>query len=129
MASMSISPVRTRRSEPIETFQILPSPILPVLAASAITPIEVVGGLGGDDDLQLDLRQEVDRVLRAAEVLGLAALTAEATNLGDGHAFDTVGEQRFFHVVELVRLDDGSDELEHDLEPLTHVCGFRMVGR
>jgi len=57
------------------------------------------------------LGDDVDGVLGAPVHLRLASLAAEARALGDGHALDAVGAQGLLHLVELVRLDDGGDEL------------------
>src|SRR5437879_5029481 len=43
----------------------------------------LVGQVIGDHDLDLDLRQEVHRVLAAAVQLGVALLAAKSTDLGD----------------------------------------------
>src|SRR2546427_12277908 len=61
--------------------------------------------------LDLDLGQEVDRVLRAPVELRVALLAAEAAHLGDGHADDTQLVERLLDVVELERLDHGLDLL------------------
>src|SRR5437016_2797994 len=66
-------------------------------------------------DLDLDLREEVDRVLRPAVQLRVALLAAEAANLGDGHADDADLGERLLHVIELERLDDGFHLLHLDL--------------
>ena len=72
-----------------------------------------------DDDVDLDLRDEVDLVLRSAVGLGVAALTPEAADLADGHAGDTGRLECVLDVVELERLDDCGDEL--------HLCSFVCV--
>src|SRR5258705_1749313 len=69
----------------------------------------------GDDDLDLDLRQEIHRVLTAAIHLGVTLLAAEAAHLGHGHADDAGARERFLHVVELERLDDRFDLLHPPL--------------
>src|SRR5262245_29607929 len=58
------------------------------------------------DDLDPDLRQEVDGVLRAAVELRVALLSPEAPDLRHGHADDTHARERVLDLVELVRLDD-----------------------
>ena len=60
-------------------------------------------------DLDLDLGQEIDDVLGAAIELGVALLAAEALDFGHGEAGDADLRQRFAHLVELERLDDGFD--------------------
>ena len=61
-----------------------------------------------------DLRHEVDRVLGAPVGLGVAALAAEALDLGQGEALDADRLQRLLHLVELERLDHCDDELHQD---------------
>src|SRR5437588_371073 len=61
----------------------------------------------GHDHLDLDLREEVHRVLTAAIELGVALLPPEPAYLRDGHADDPDRGQRLLDVVELERLDDG----------------------
>src|SRR2546423_3088240 len=65
--------------------------------------------------LELHLGNEVDRVLRAAVNLGVAALATESLHLGDRDAMDAELLKCGFHVVELERLDDGYDELHRSL--------------
>ena len=65
-----------------------------------------------DEDLELDLRDEVDLVLRPPERLALAALAAEALDLGDGEAEGAAGLEGVLHLLELVRLDHRGDELD-----------------
>src|SRR5688500_10309280 len=76
----------------------------------------LVDELVGDDDLHLDLREEIDRVLTAAIELGVALLAPETAHLGHRHADDADTGQGFLDVVELERLDDGFDLL-HGLTP------------
>src|SRR5580765_3552740 len=58
------------------------------------------------DDLDLDLRKEVD---------GVALLAAEAADLAHGHADDARVRERCLHVVELEWLDDRFDLLHRPL--------------
>ena len=67
------------------------------------------GLLLGHRHFQLHLRQEVDHVFGAAIEFGMAFLPAETLHLGDGDAGDPGFGQRFAHVVQLERLDDGHD--------------------
>ena len=67
----------------------------------------------GDRDLELDLRQEVDDVLRPAVQLSVALLAAEALHLGRGDPRHPGFRQRLAHVVHLEGLDDGHDHLHH----------------
>src|SRR5438034_913127 len=69
----------------------------------------LVGQVIGDHDLDLDLRQEVHRVLAAAVQFGVALLAAKSTDLGYRHAHDADAGERFLDVVELERLDDRLD--------------------
>ena len=111
MASTPRSPVRTRATSSTGTTQTLPSPIRPVCAALRMTSTTEVGVHVVDEDLDADLRHEVDGVLRTAVDLGVTALAAVAVRLADRHALDAEGLEGLPHLVELVRLDDGGDEL------------------
>src|SRR5918994_2968262 len=74
--------------------------------------VDHTGGVElADDDLDADLRDEVDLVLRTAVDLGVAPLAAEALDLADGQTGDADQLQGVLDVVELERLDDGGDEL------------------
>ncbi len=65
-----------------------------------------------DDDLDLHLRHEVDRVLGAAVHLGVPALASESLHLGHGEALDARARVNgVLHVVDLERLDDCNDQL------------------
>src|SRR5439155_4452129 len=68
-----------------------------------------------DDDLELHLRHEVDHVRTAAVDLFFAAGATEALDLGDRHALDADLAQRFFHFIELERLNDRLDLFQGDL--------------
>src|SRR5439155_1377809 len=57
------------------------------------------------------LGDELDGVLSSSVDLGVAALAAEAADLGHRHSGDVVRLERVLDVVELVRFDDGGDEL------------------
>src|SRR5689334_17268632 len=70
---------------------------------------DLVHEVVGHDDLDLDLGQEVDRVLAAPIELGMALLAPEAADLGDRHADDADAGQGFLDVVELEGLDDRLD--------------------
>src|SRR5262249_13334487 len=59
----------------------------------------------------LHLRHEVDRVLRPAVHLGVAALAAEALDLRHGESVDAELLDCRLHVIQLERLDDPYDEL------------------
>src|SRR6266542_3692036 len=63
----------------------------------------------GDDHLDLDLGQEIYDVLRTAVELGMALLAAETLNLRHREPADADIGERFAHLVELERLDDGFD--------------------
>ena len=92
----------------VET-KILPSPILSVLAAAMMAAIGGIDLIVGQDDLDLHLGQEVDDVFGAAIKLGMALLAAKALDLDHGQALDADVLKRFFHLVELERLDDRLD--------------------
>src|SRR5262249_48325917 len=63
-----------------------------------------------DQDLYLDLRHEVDRVLGAAVHLGVPTLAPEPLHLGDGEAVHTQVLYGALDVIELERLDDTDHE-------------------
>src|SRR5947207_2216852 len=71
----------------------------------------LVGEMIGNDDLDLDLRQEIDGVLTAAIELGVTLLPAEAPDLRDRHADHADSGECFLDVIELERLDDRFDLL------------------
>src|SRR3954453_9448263 len=64
-----------------------------------------------DEDLDADLRDQGDVVLRTAVDLGVALLPAVAADLADGHAGDAERLQRLADVLPLVGLENGGDEL------------------
>src|SRR6476646_26162 len=64
-----------------------------------------------DEHLHPDLGHEVDGVLRAAVDLAVPALATVPAGLADRHTGDPEGLQGLLHLLELVRLDDGGDEL------------------
>src|SRR5579884_3510600 len=64
-----------------------------------------------DQDLDPQLRHEVDRVLGTPVDLGVAPLPAEPLGLGQGHPLHARGGEGLFDLVELERLDDGHDQL------------------
>src|SRR5258706_9339491 len=66
--------------------------------------------VGLDRGLDLHFRQEVDHVFRAAVELGVPFLAPEALYFGDRDALHADRRERFTHLVELERLDDGGDE-------------------
>ena len=91
--------------------KILPSPILPVLAALTMASMQRSTSPSLTDDFDLHLGQEVDHVLGAAVQLGVALLAAEALDLGDRRARDADLGQRLAHLFEFERLDDRGDLL------------------
>src|SRR5665213_2560934 len=62
-----------------------------------------------DHDLDLHLGQKVDDVLRAAIEFGVAFLPSKTLGFGHGDPLQSHLLKRFFHLVELERLDDGFD--------------------
>ena len=80
-----------------------------------------------DEHLDLDLRDELDLVLVAAERLGLAALAAVALDLADGEAEDAGAPQRLLHLFELERLDDCGDEMSHACLSWRNVRMWRLA--
>ena len=103
------------RPAPRAETKIFPSPIFPVLAASAMASRQGLDLVVGDHDVELHLGQEVDDVLRAAVELGVPLLAPETLHLGRRHARDTQLRERLAHIVELERLDDGLDLLHSGL--------------
>ena len=91
--------------------KILPSPMRSVLAACWIASTARSTRLSSSDHLDFDLGQEVDHVLGASVQLGVPLLTAEALDLGHGHALQADLLQRLLDLVELERLDDRLDLL------------------
>src|SRR3954464_2141653 len=77
-----------------------------------------------DRGLDLDLRQEIDHVLRAAVELGMTLLPAEALHLGDGDPLHPDRRQRFADLVELERLDDCGNEF-HTPPMIRRTCLWR----
>src|SRR5690606_33459900 len=63
----------------------------------------------GNRHVDLHLRQKVDDVLGTAIQLGVSLLSTEAFDFGDGDALYADFRQRLAYVVQLERLDDGSD--------------------
>src|SRR4051812_42829536 len=63
----------------------------------------------GDHDLDFHLGQKVDDIFRAPVKFGVSLLPAKSLSLGDGDALESHFLKRFFHLVELERLDDGFD--------------------
>src|SRR5262249_52845603 len=82
-------------------------------SAGARRRLDQAGGLSRryviEQQLDLDLRQEVDDVLGAPIELGVAFLAAESLHFRDRHALDPFLGQGFLHFVELEWLDDCFD--------------------
>src|SRR5262249_30446085 len=70
----------------------------------------------GDNDLDLHFRQETDVVLLAAIDGRMTLLPAVPTHLAHGHPGDVELVQAVFHLVHLVRADDGLNEF-HESSP------------
>ena len=107
----------------------------------AVTDLAGLGGLDDrlDDlvdevaahrDFDAGLGHEVDDVLGPAVELGVAALAAEALDLGDRHAGDADLRERRADVVELEGLDDCGDQFHSSLPNIWTVCadGTRAGG-
>src|SRR3990167_1020860 len=86
----------------------------------AVTDLAGVGRLGdgfnhaiqlviSNGHVDFHLRQKVDHVFSATVQLGVALLPTEAFHFSDGDALHADLRQGFAHVVQLERLDDGSD--------------------
>ena len=63
----------------------------------------------GQDDLDLDFREEIDRIFAAAVNFRVALLAAKALHLGDGQALRAHSGQRLFNFFEFEGFDDGFD--------------------
>ncbi len=73
-----------------------------------------------NDDFDLHLGNEIDSVLGTAVGFGVALLTAEPTNLGDGHSLDSALIESVLDGFQLEMTDD-SFNLLHDYSPLSLV--------
>src|SRR3954466_10195206 len=67
---------------------------LPGAGARGNAPDRLVRELGGDSDLDPELRQEIHHIFSAAIDLGVPFLAAVALDLGHRHAVDTDRRQR-----------------------------------
>ena len=100
-----------RRSRPRS--QTLPSPILSVRAALMMASTAPSAPASSTSTSMRVLGVKV-AVLGAAVGLTVAALAAEALDLGDGHALDADLGEGGLHVLQLEGLDNGGDELHED---------------
>src|SRR6476660_3200776 len=64
-----------------------------------------------DGHLNSNLGHEINLIFGAPVDLGVRLLAAIAYDLGDGHAVDSGGGERFAYRIELEWLDDGCNEL------------------
>ena len=87
--------------------KILPSPILPVLAASTMAATAASTRLSGRTSLDFDFGEEIDGVFAAAINFGVAFLAAEPFDFADGHAFDADFAEGIFDFFQFEWLDDG----------------------
>ena len=110
-AASSVSPVRMRTTCSTGMTKILPSPILPVLAARQDGVDAALDVLALHHHLHLHLGQKVDHVLSATVELGVALLAAKALDLGDREARHAHLGQGLAHFIELEGFDDGNDLL------------------
>ena len=78
--------MRTRTTVSTGTDQTFPSPIRPVCAALTTTPIRSSASSSSTEDLDADLRHQVDLVLRAAVHLSVTPLPTVPARFGDGQA-------------------------------------------
>src|SRR4051812_8409657 len=60
-----------------------------------------------NDNFDLDLRYEINAVLRAAVHFGVAFLPAEAADLRNGHARNALLDESILHVLQLEMANDG----------------------
>lgn len=61
----------------------------------------------GQDDLDLDFREEINRIFTAAVNFRVALLAAKTLHLGDGQALRAHSGQRLFNFLEFERFDNG----------------------
>src|SRR5699024_9519803 len=86
----------------------------PAAACGADDDLDDVGRVGvAHEHLEAHLGHEVDRVLRAAVDLRVAALLPVAARLDHGHAADAELLERCPHLAEAVGLDDRRDQPAH----------------
>src|SRR6185437_2511839 len=83
----------------------------PGLGGAADRVDRAVDEVVADHDLDLHLGQEIHDVFGAAIEFGMSLLPAETLGFGDSNALQSELLKRFFHLVELERLDDGFDLL------------------
>ena len=94
-----------------EETKILPSPMRPVRAELMIASTARSRIASSHDHLDLHLGKEVDHVFGAAVQLGVALLPSEPLGLDHRDALQAHLVQRFFHLIQFERLDDGLDLL------------------
>ena len=85
----------------------------------------------GDRDLDFNFRQEIYGVFAAPIDLGVALLTAIAFDLGDRHALDADGTERFLHFIQFERFDNSGDEFHKRIKGvgfLVDVTFFAVIG-
>jgi len=80
-----------------------------ILSPNSGVSMAGAGGITINGDINLHLRQEIDHVFRAAIQLGVTLLPTEAFDLSNGNALHADLGQRLAYIVQLERLDDGSD--------------------
>src|SRR5579864_8293145 len=81
-----------------------------------------------DDHLDLDLGDQVDRVLGSAILFLMALLPAEAADLGHREALDARLSERHLYLIQLVRLDDRFDHF-HRSSPSVLRPKFDVLNR
>src|SRR6476661_3240320 len=89
---------------------------------------DVLGVTVVHDDLDPDLRDQRDVVLRAAVDLGVALLASVAADLADGHPRHAEGLEGLADVLPLVRLDDRGHELHAFTPSVTVLLARTEVG-
>jgi hypothetical protein len=80
---------------------------------------DLFGLIVGDDDLELELRKEIDDVFRAAIELSMSLLTPEAFDFADGQPLDARLGEPFLGLVEFEWLDDGFDFLQWSISSVS----------
>ena len=119
-ASVPRSPVRTRTTDSTGVIHTLPSPILPVRAASTMVSTTFSTAESSTTTSTRTFGHEIDGVLGAAVHLGVALLAPVALHLTDGHAEHARLFETRFDILERERLDDCRDQLHILILPSAH---------
>ena len=99
------SSVRIRTESSMVATKILPSPILPVLAAPRNSRDSGIGSAIRKHNLQFDFRQEIDSVFTAAIDFGVAFLPAKSFDFSHRHPFNADFTEGVLHFLQFERFD------------------------